>query len=56
MNGAKKLKKGTNGQVKVQYFPGQTLTKAKQNYDGVVQGMSDIGILPFWRIPGAVFR
>ncbi|MCG6877771.1 MAG: TRAP transporter substrate-binding protein [Deltaproteobacteria bacterium] len=43
----KEVEKRTNGQVKVQYFPGQTLTKAKQNYDGVVQGMSDIGFCLF---------
>jgi TRAP-type C4-dicarboxylate transport system substrate-binding protein len=43
----KEVEKRTNGQVKVQYFPGQTLTKAKQNYDGVVQGMSDIGMCLF---------
>jgi TRAP-type C4-dicarboxylate transport system substrate-binding protein len=48
----KEVEKRTNGQVKVQYFPGQTLTKAKQNYDGVVQGMSDIGIVPFCLHPG----
>ncbi len=38
------VEKRTHGQVKVQYFPGQTLTKSKQNYDGVVQGLSDIGL------------
>ena len=27
----------------VEYFPGQTLTKARQVYDGVVEGISDIG-------------
>lgn len=43
----KEVEKRTNGQVKVQYFPGQTLTKAKQNYDGVVQGVSDIGFCLF---------
>ncbi len=43
----KEVEKRTNGRVKVQYFPGQTLTKAKQNYDGVVQGMSDIGLSLF---------
>ena len=43
----KEVEKRTNGRVKVQYFPGQTLTKAKQNYDGVVQGMSDLGLCLF---------
>lgn len=38
------VKKRTGGQVTVQYFPGQTLTKGVQNYDGVVSGLSDIGM------------
>jgi TRAP-type C4-dicarboxylate transport system substrate-binding protein len=41
------VEKRTNGQVKVQYFPGQTLTKGTQNYDGVVSGLSDIGLSLF---------
>lgn len=36
--------KRTNGKVTVEYYPGGTLTKAKQCYDGVVEGMSDIGL------------
>ncbi|OEU67471.1 MAG: C4-dicarboxylate ABC transporter substrate-binding protein [Desulfovibrio sp. S3730MH75] len=36
--------KRTDGKVKVSYFPGGTLTKAKQCYDGVVEGLSDIGL------------
>ncbi len=43
----REVEKRTNGQVKVQYFPGQTLTKSKQVYDGVVQGLSDIGFCLF---------
>ena len=39
----KEVEKRTNGQVVVEYFPGQTLTKAKQVYDGVVEGISDMG-------------
>jgi TRAP-type C4-dicarboxylate transport system substrate-binding protein len=39
----KEVEKRTNGQVVVEYFPGQTLTKAKQVYDGVVEGISDVG-------------
>lgn len=34
----------TDGQVKVYFYPGQTLTKAAQCYDGVVTGRSDIGM------------
>jgi TRAP-type C4-dicarboxylate transport system substrate-binding protein len=39
----KEVEKRTNGQVEIQYYPGQTLTKANQCYDGVVEGLSDIG-------------
>ena len=38
------VKKRTNGQVSVQYFPGQTLTPARQAYDGVVNGLSDLAM------------
>ncbi len=41
------VEKRTNGKVVVQYFPSQTLTKAKQNYDGVVSGLSDMGLCLF---------
>ncbi|MGL1862651.1 MAG: TRAP transporter substrate-binding protein [Pseudodesulfovibrio sp.] len=36
--------KRTNGKVVIEYYPGGTLTKAKQTYDGVVEGVSDIGM------------
>lgn len=39
----REVEKRTNGKVKISHFPGQTLTKAKQNYEGVVSGASDIG-------------
>jgi len=39
----KEVEKRTGGKVVVEYYPGQTLTKAPQCYDGVVQGISDIG-------------
>jgi TRAP-type C4-dicarboxylate transport system substrate-binding protein len=41
------VEKRTGGEVTVQYFPGQTLTKAKQVYDGVVNGISDVGLSLF---------
>ncbi|MCF8146819.1 MAG: C4-dicarboxylate ABC transporter substrate-binding protein, partial [Deltaproteobacteria bacterium] len=34
----KEVEKRTNGQVQISYYPGQTLTKAAQCYDGVVEG------------------
>nr|WP_321513683.1 TRAP transporter substrate-binding protein [uncultured Pseudodesulfovibrio sp.] len=40
----KEVEKRTGGKVVVEYYPGGTLTKAKQCYDGVVEGMSDIGL------------
>jgi TRAP-type transport system periplasmic protein len=43
----KEIEKRTNGRVKVEHYPGQTLTKAKQVYDGVVEGLSDIGFCLF---------
>jgi TRAP-type C4-dicarboxylate transport system substrate-binding protein len=39
----KEVEKRTSGEVVVEYFPGQTLTKARQVYDGVVEGISDLG-------------
>ncbi|BBD10052.1 TRAP transporter substrate-binding protein [Desulfovibrio ferrophilus] len=39
----KEVEKRTGGAVSIDYFPGGTLTKAKQCYDGVVEGLSDIG-------------
>ena len=40
----KEVEKRTNGKVRIDYFPGCTLSKAHQNYDGVVEGISDIGM------------
>ena len=43
----KEVEKRTNGQVKIDYFPGGTLTKSRQIYDGVVASLSDIGLALF---------
>ena len=40
---SKEVENRTNGRVKVEYYAGQTLTKARQCYDGTVEGLSDIG-------------
>ncbi|MBW1988764.1 MAG: TRAP transporter substrate-binding protein [Deltaproteobacteria bacterium] len=40
---AREVEKRTDGKVKITTFPGGTLTKAPQVYDGVVHGISDIG-------------
>ncbi|MBC8463994.1 MAG: C4-dicarboxylate ABC transporter substrate-binding protein, partial [Deltaproteobacteria bacterium] len=37
----------TNGRVKIDYFPKGTLTKSRQIYDGVVTGLSDVGLSIF---------
>lgn len=41
---AAELEKRTNGQVKVQTFPGGTLLPAREMYDGVLSGVADIGL------------
>ena len=41
---AKEVEKRTNGAVKITLFPGGTLTPADKCYDGVVKGISDIGM------------
>jgi TRAP-type C4-dicarboxylate transport system substrate-binding protein len=41
---AKEIEKRTNGKVKINMFPGATLTPADQCYDGIVKGISDIGM------------
>jgi len=48
----KEVEKRTNGRVVVDYFPGQTLTKANQVYDGVVTGLADLGLALFAYTPG----
>ena len=39
----KEIEKRTDGKVQITAFPGGTLTKAPQCYDGVVKGISDMG-------------
>jgi len=46
-NMIKEIEKRTNGRVKISYFPGGTLTKPRVCYDGVVKGISDIGMSCF---------
>jgi TRAP-type C4-dicarboxylate transport system substrate-binding protein len=41
---AAEIEKRTNGAVKITMFPGGTLTPADKCYDGVVKGISDIGM------------
>jgi len=44
---AKEIEKRSAGNVKISIFPGGTLTPADQCYDGVVKGISDIGMSAF---------
>jgi len=44
---AKQIEQRTNGQVKITVFPGGALTKANQCFDGVVKGITDIGMSCF---------
>jgi TRAP-type transport system periplasmic protein len=46
------LEKRTNGKVKVNTFPGGTLLATKNMYDGVVNGIADIGCLCMAYQPG----
>jgi TRAP-type C4-dicarboxylate transport system substrate-binding protein len=44
---AKEIEKRTNGMVKITYFPGGALLKGPQIYDGVLKGVTDIGMSCF---------
>ncbi|GAB6095518.1 TRAP transporter substrate-binding protein [Desulfatiferula olefinivorans] len=44
---AKEIETRTGGRVKINVYPGGTLTKANTCYDGVVTGISDIGMSCF---------
>lgn len=44
---AKEIEKRTEGKVKINIFPGGSLTAAPQVYEGVVNGVSDIGMSCF---------
>ncbi|MDD4737424.1 MAG: TRAP transporter substrate-binding protein [Kiritimatiellae bacterium] len=41
---AREVEKRTDGRVKITTYPGGSLTKAPQCYDGVVNGISDLGM------------
>lgn len=38
------VEKRTEGRVKVDYYPGSSLLNVKQTYDGVVDGIADVGL------------
>ncbi len=49
---AKEIEKRTAGKIKINIFAGGSLTPAPQVYDGVVKGISDIGMSCFAYTPG----
>ncbi len=49
---AREVEKRTDGRVKITIFPGGALTQARQCYEGVVNGISDIGMSCFAYTPG----
>jgi TRAP-type transport system periplasmic protein len=46
------LEKRTNGQIKVNFYPGGILTPAPQTFDSVMTGIADIGFAPMGVTPG----
>jgi len=46
------LDKATDGQVKIESYPGESLLKAPDIYNGVVEGVTDIGLSCFAYTPG----
>ncbi len=44
---AKEIEKRTKGKVKITYYPGGALLKGPKMYDGVLKGISDIGMSVF---------
>lgn len=49
---AKELEEQTKGRVKVVFYPGETLGKAKDHYDLAVRGIADIAIFAHGYTPG----
>jgi TRAP-type C4-dicarboxylate transport system substrate-binding protein len=49
---AKEIEERSDGQIKIKIFTGGSLTPAPQIYDGVVKGISDIGLSVFAYSPG----
>ena len=49
---AKEVEKATNGRVKIKFYVSQTLVKARDSYDAVVNGIADISWVHFGWTPG----
>ncbi|OGP54771.1 MAG: C4-dicarboxylate ABC transporter substrate-binding protein [Deltaproteobacteria bacterium RBG_13_52_11] len=48
----KEVETRTKGKVKIKYYPGGTLTKSEECYEGVVKGRSDLGMSVLAYTPG----
>ena len=48
----KEVETRTNGRVKIKHYPGGTLAKPDETYDGVVKGRFDIGFSMLQYSPG----
>jgi TRAP-type C4-dicarboxylate transport system substrate-binding protein len=46
-NWVKEVEEASGGAVKINVFPGGTLLKPRETYDGIVSGTADIGIIVF---------
>jgi TRAP-type transport system periplasmic protein len=46
------IEQATNGQVKITHYGGETLVKAKDQYDGLISGLSDIALVDTSETPG----
>ncbi len=65
---AKAVEEATGGRVKITSYPGETLLKANATYDGVVNGIADIGlscfaytrgrfpVLEVFELPGVIYE
>jgi len=65
---AKAIEEATGGQVKITSYPGSTLLKPEATYDGVVNGVADIGlscyaytrgrfpVLEVFELPGVIYK
>ncbi len=49
---AEKVEKASNGKVKVQLFPSNSLATGKENYDMTINGLVDIGFIALVHYPG----
>jgi TRAP-type C4-dicarboxylate transport system substrate-binding protein len=54
MKFAEEIEKRTNGEVKIEVYPANSLMKAKEQYDGLLQGAVDLSVFPLDYASGKV--